>query len=99
MKLPVSPEWLTSAAKTDFIERNFVANALAPGRDWGVELSGDVNKVAYQLGVFKGDGRTDQSRSDTTAAGRLDVTVLKGFDLRAPPSPPSRPPAPLDAAH
>src|SRR5260221_7923860 len=81
MKLPVSPEWLTSAAKTDFIERNLVADALAPGRDWGVKLSGDVDKVTYQLGVYKGDGRVDQSRSDTTAAGRLEVTVVKGFEL------------------
>jgi phosphate-selective porin len=81
MKLPVSPEWLTSASKTDFIERNLVADALAPGRDWGVKLSGDVRKVTYQLGVFKGDGRVDQSRSDTTAAGRLEVNLLRGLEL------------------
>jgi phosphate-selective porin len=83
MKLPVSPDWLTSAAKTDFIERNLVADALAPGRDWGVKLSGDVKKVTYQLGVFKGDGRVAQSRADTTAAGRLEVTVRKGLELAA----------------
>lgn len=81
MKLPVSPEWLTSAAKTDFIERNLVVSALAPGRDWGVKLSGDIQKVTYQLGVFAGDGRTHQSRSDTTAAGRLEVTAFKGLEI------------------
>jgi len=81
MKVPVSPEWLTSAAKTDFVERNLVAEALAPGRDWGVKVAGDVRHVAYQLGVFKGDGRTDQARADTTVAGRLEVTPLKVLDV------------------
>ena len=74
MKLPVSPEWLTSAAKIDFIERNLVAAALAPGRDWGVKLSGEpIDQVTYQIGVFEGDGRLDVSRADTTVAGRLEV--------------------------
>jgi phosphate-selective porin len=81
MKLPVSPEWLTSAAKTDFMERSLAVSALAPGRDWGVKLSGDIRRLTYQVGVFKGDGRTDQSRSDTTAAGRLELGLLKGFEL------------------
>jgi phosphate-selective porin len=81
MKVPVSPEWLTSAAKTDFIERSLVVDSLAPGRDWGVKLSGDIDKVNYQFGVFKGDGRTDQSRSDTTAAGRLEATLRKGLEI------------------
>src|SRR5438477_4492455 len=81
MKVPVSPEWLTSAAKTDFVERNLVADALAPGRDWGVKVAGDVRHVAYQLGLFKGDGRVDQSRADTTVAGRLEVTPVKTVDV------------------
>jgi phosphate-selective porin OprO and OprP len=80
-KLPVSPEWLTTAAKIDFIERSLAADALAPGRDWGVKLSGDIKALTYQLGVFKGDGRVDQSRAETTLAGRLEVNVLKGLEL------------------
>ena len=83
MKLPVSPEWLTSASKTDFVERNLPADALAPGRDWGVKLTGDIKKLTYQVGVFKGDGRVDQQRSDTTVAGRVEVNVLKGVELGA----------------
>jgi phosphate-selective porin OprO and OprP len=82
MKLPVSLEWLTSAAKIDFIERNLAASAFAPGRDWGVKLSGEpINRVAYQIGVFKGDGRLDESRADTTATGRLEVAPAKGFEV------------------
>ena len=83
MKVPVSPEWLTSASKTDFIERCLVADALAPGRDWGAKLSGDISRLTYQVGVFKGDGRVDQSRADTTVAGRLEVNVLKGLEIGA----------------
>jgi phosphate-selective porin len=83
MKLPVSPEWLTSASKTDFIERSLAADALAPGRDWGVKLSGDISQLTYQLGVYKGDGRVDQSRADTTVAGRLEANVLKGLEIGA----------------
>jgi hypothetical protein len=79
MKLPVSPEWLTSAARTDFIERN-LPSILAPGRDWGVKLSGEpIRRIEYEIGVFAGDGRTDQSRADTTVAGRLEATLAKGF--------------------
>lgn len=80
-KLPVSPEWMTSAAKIDFIERGLAVDALAPGRDWGVKLSGDIHKLTYELGVFKGDGHADQSRADTTAAGRIEFGVLKGLEL------------------
>jgi phosphate-selective porin len=83
MKLPVSPEWLTSASKIDFVERSLAVDALAPGRDWGVKLSGDVRKLTYHLGVFSGDGRGDQSRADTTVAGRLEANVLKGLELGA----------------
>jgi phosphate-selective porin len=80
-KLPVSPEWLTSAAKTDFVERSLVVDSLAPSRDWGVEITGDVKKLTYMLGVFQGDGQLDQSRADTTVAGRLEAGVHKGLEL------------------
>jgi phosphate-selective porin len=80
MKLPVSAEWLTGASRIDFIERNLPADLLAPGRDWGVKISGEpIDKVEYELGVFAGDGRTDVSRADTTVAGRLQATLAKGF--------------------
>lgn len=82
MKLPVSAEWLTSAARTDFIERNLPASTLAPGRDWGVKLSGEpIRRLEYEVGVFAGDGRTEESRADTTVAGRLEATLLKGFQV------------------
>ena len=75
IKLPVSPEWLSSAAKTDFVERSAVVDALAPGRDWGGVLRGEIGRVLeYSAGVFEGDARTSPTRAGTTAAARL---VLK----------------------
>lgn len=82
MKLPVSAEWLTSGARIDFIERGLAADSLAPGRDWGVKLSGEpIDRIQYQLGVFKGDDRRDESRADTTVAGRLEVRPARGFEI------------------
>lgn len=84
MKLPVSPDWLASAAKTDFVERNLASQTLSPGRDWGVRLSGDPRpRLAYQAGVFAGDGRTDQGRAKTTVAGRLEFIPRMGLELGA----------------
>jgi len=75
MKLPVSPEWLTSPSKTDLIERAVVVDALAPGRDWGGGVEGEFGRaVEYRGGVFQGDKSNSRTRAGTTAAGRL---VLK----------------------
>jgi phosphate-selective porin OprO/OprP len=83
-KLPISPEYLTSYGKSDFMERTMLATALAPSRDLGVMLHGDFGqRVAYQAGVFAGDGRTEDSRAGTTGAARLVVTPAKGLDLGA----------------
>ncbi len=75
MKLPVSPERLTSAGKTDLIDRAVVVESLAPDRDWGGLLSGELGRaLEWSAGVFEGDDRTSSRRAGTTAAGRL---VLK----------------------
>jgi phosphate-selective porin len=81
-KVPVSAEWLTSAAKTDFIERSLLAQALAPGRDWGGAVSGQpINNFHYEVGVFAGDLRLGQERAGTTVAARFEVTPLNGLDV------------------
>jgi phosphate-selective porin len=75
MKLPVSREFLTSPAKGDFMERAAVVDGLAPYRDWGAMLRGEIGRfVEYQAGVFGGDGWTRVNREETTPAARL---VLK----------------------
>jgi phosphate-selective porin len=82
-KVPVSPEFLTSAARTDFVERTMLASELGPGRDLGVMIHGEVERLQYQVGVFGGDGWFHTSRAETTAAARLVVTPVKGLTLGA----------------
>jgi phosphate-selective porin len=71
MKLPVSREYLTSASRTDLIERAMVIDSLAPGRDWGGLAHGEIGRVEWNAGVFEGDGSQGRSRAGTTAAARL----------------------------
>jgi phosphate-selective porin len=81
-KLPVSREFLTSYEKTDFIERAILANSLGPNRDFGVMLHGDLGKrLAYQVGVFAGDGRVEDFRAGTTGAARIVVTAARGLEV------------------
>jgi phosphate-selective porin len=82
MKLPVSPERLTSPSKTDFVERADVVEAIAPNRDWGVVLHGEIGRfLEYQAGVFEGDGRSSDDRAGTTAAARLVLKPARWLDL------------------
>jgi phosphate-selective porin len=79
-KLPFSPEYLRSPAKTDFVERPVPVDALSPSRDLGVMLHGELfERVLYEAGIFAGDGRTRLNRAGPTAAGRLAVEALDGF--------------------
>lgn len=81
MKLPVSGEFLTTAAKTDFVERALLATHIGPARDWGVMVQGEGDWVLLQAGVFKGDGRTRRDRSGTTGVARLVFDVARGLEL------------------
>lgn len=87
-KLPFSAEFLTSAAKTDFMERSMATSRLGTNRDWGGMIWGDIRKrLLYQAGVFRGDSRSNDPVTDvsisakTTVAGRLVVTPVAGLDV------------------
>ena len=81
-KVPVSPEWLTSAAKIDFIERNSSPTPSPPPGTGASKLSGDRQEGRVHAGRLPGRRtRRTQSRADTTVAGRLEAGVLKGLDL------------------
>lgn len=81
-KLPMSPEWLNSPRRIDFVERSRLASTLVPGRDWGGMVHGELGKwLLYQAGFFAGDGRTDSGRAGNTAAARLVLSPAKGLDL------------------
>jgi phosphate-selective porin len=82
MKVPVSPELLTSPSKTDFVERAAAVDSLAPKRDWGGIVHGEIARaVEYQAGVFAGDARASDDRAGTTAAARLVLKPVRWFDL------------------
>jgi phosphate-selective porin OprO/OprP len=82
LKLPVSPEFLTSPAKTDFVERAVAVDSLGPNRDWGGLVHGEISRaVEYQAGLFVGDGRASDNRADTTAAGRVVLKPTRWLDL------------------
>jgi phosphate-selective porin OprO/OprP len=81
-KVPFSLEELTSSRFIDFVERSLV-NELAPARDRGVMLYGDLmgGAVSYFLGGFNGTGEdTSDNNSDKDLAARLAFTPFRASD-------------------
>ena len=79
-KVPFGLERLQPEIATTFVERG-LPSLLVPNRDLGVQLSGDVGIVSYQLGVFNGvadggSGDTDVSDNKDVAA-RVFVSPIK----------------------
>jgi phosphate-selective porin OprO and OprP len=81
-KPPISQEFLTSASKTDFVERAMLTD-LAPDRDWGAAISGEAGRFDYAVGGFAGDGDGNDERSGSGGAGRLSFKVTKGLSVAA----------------
>ncbi|MEO8361827.1 MAG: porin [Vicinamibacteria bacterium] len=77
-KPPISQELLTSAGKTDFVERAILAQ-LAPDRDWGAAVSGEVGRIHYAIGGFAGDGDANAQSADSSFATRITGRVVKGL--------------------
>jgi phosphate-selective porin OprO/OprP len=73
-KSPISLERLRSATDVTFAERGFPSN-LAPNRDIGLQIAGDISGgvLSYQAGVF--DGAAD--------LGNLDADLSDSKDLVA----------------
>jgi phosphate-selective porin OprO and OprP len=80
-KIPFSGEFLTSASKTDFVERAMIVDAIGVDRDWGGVALGEIGPLSYEAGVFQGDGWRSHPRAETTGAARLMVRALTGLDL------------------
>ncbi len=93
-KTPVGLERLQSATDLSFIERGHPTN-LAPTRDFGFQLYGDIipSVLEYQLGVFNGNAdlaNTDNDEDDKKDfAGRIfthpfansDTVALQGLGV------------------
>jgi phosphate-selective porin OprO/OprP len=80
-KSPVSLERLQSDAVVMFVERGFTPS-IAPNRDIGVMLNGDVSVLSYALAVLNGvtdgaSGNADTNRAKDFAA-RIFLQPFKG---------------------
>src|SRR5262249_19096106 len=66
-KVPFGLDELTSATRLDFVYCSRIAARLAPGRDNGVVVHGQLfrNVVGYEAGVFRNDG--DNARPGNSA--------------------------------
>ena len=78
-KPPVSQSFLTSAGKTDFVDRTMLGSRLVPDREWGAGVSGEVGRVGYEAGVFAGDGNAAKHTAGTSGAGRVSLSLVKGL--------------------
>jgi phosphate-selective porin OprO/OprP len=81
-KVPFSLEELTSSRFIDFVERSLV-NELAPARDRGVMIYGDLlgGTINYALGGFNGTGEdTSDNNSDKDLAARLTFIPFRESD-------------------
>lgn len=81
-KSPFSYEFLTGAAAIDFVNRSTVVNQLAPNRQIGMQLGGNVSdgKLRYRLGVFNGNGLGINKNSDDyyLYVGRMETHIALG---------------------
>jgi len=78
-KPPVSLERLQSDDDTTFVERG-MPTLLAPSRDIGYQISGDIlpKHVNYAVGVF--NGVPDNNLSDTSPSSHRDYTARLWFN-------------------
>jgi phosphate-selective porin OprO/OprP len=88
-KEPVSLERLQSGANLLFVERAYTAQ-LAPNRDVGVQLQGDVleSRLSYALGVFNGvanggSGDFEAADDEKDIAARVFANPFKNSDVDA----------------
>lgn len=82
-KVPYSLERLQSGSDLRFVERSYVANALLPNRDIGVQLHGEVfdGKLNYAAGVFDGvaEGGSNATNRDNGNASKDKEFVARLF--------------------
>jgi phosphate-selective porin len=88
-KIPFGLDRLTDSGDLDFVERSRIGTLLAPGRDTGAMVLGNVleRRLHYAAGVFRHDGTTSQLQDLTvtdkrfpgggrTFAARVGITPL-----------------------
>lgn len=80
-KSPFGREELTSSSKIDTMERSAVTNAIAPTRQVGTSVSGDLfdGFLWYHAGIFNGNGiNTRNDDNNFLYVGRVVLTPFEG---------------------
>jgi phosphate-selective porin len=81
-KLPGSREYGRSARTMDFMERAALADSVSAGRDIGGSIDGEVGRrLAYDAGVFAGDGNGRVARAGVTGAGRVEFAATSELEI------------------
>ncbi|HET6204224.1 MAG TPA: porin [Planctomycetota bacterium] len=79
-KVPFSRQELVSAFRQQFVDRSFVTDLFAPGREPGVMVHGGLSEgmFEYALGGFNGDGQNVNTNDDNALrwAARVAVNPL-----------------------
>jgi len=72
-KIPLGLDQLTDSGELDFVQRSRIGSIVAPGRDTGVMVLGDVieNRIQYSAGLFRHDGRNSEIEEFAAAAQTL----------------------------
>ena len=90
-KIPFGLEETTGVSDLDFAYRALGSTALAPGRDRGAMVFGDLGRVNYEFGVFDDDGDNAESNepqfvedgADLKSVGPSIAVRVTGDLLRA----------------
>jgi phosphate-selective porin OprO/OprP len=96
-KIPFGLDQLTDSGELDFVHRSRIGSIVAPGRDTGAMLLGEIleRTVHYAVGVFRHDGRNSEiedfaTTNETkpggkrTLAARLTVEPAKLLSISLP---------------
>jgi phosphate-selective porin OprO/OprP len=72
-KMPFGLEATTGVSELDFAYRTLGSSEIAPSRDRGVMLFGDLGHFGYEAGVFDGDGDNAESNEPQFVAEGEDL--------------------------
>lgn len=77
-KVPLSEEFLIAAESIDLVNRSRAVSALAPNRDAGVQLAGQVADLRWSVGAFNGNRSFIANDGGGLLAARLGVAPRLG---------------------
>jgi len=94
-KMPFGLEQNTGATDVDFAYRSLASSTIAPGRDRGVMLYGELGRLGYEVGMFDDDGDNGELKEpqfveageDLKGVGPSIAARLTGDLFRALPVP------------